>query len=152
MSYQELTHRISKNLKHMHKESPDLMQSFHALSQNALKEGIRSQNQRIYCTGDWGGEPLWWLYRFSYQSAGETGYQFWRINGSVGRRCSDGWWTFIDVCSKCCRGISRIYGITTTNWIRMLDWAKSKTGWKFPSGFLWRSHWSNQKKPAGLVE
>lgn len=40
MSYQELTHHISKNLKHMHKESPDLMQSFHALSQNALKEGV----------------------------------------------------------------------------------------------------------------
>lgn len=40
MSYTELTQEISANIKSMHEQSPDLIKSFNALSQAAMKDGI----------------------------------------------------------------------------------------------------------------
>ncbi|QDK97601.1 carboxymuconolactone decarboxylase family protein [Acinetobacter tandoii] len=40
MSYTELTQEISANIKTMREQSPDLIKSFNALSQAAMKDGI----------------------------------------------------------------------------------------------------------------
>ena len=40
MSYTELTQEISANIKSMREQSPDLIKSFNALSQAAMKDGI----------------------------------------------------------------------------------------------------------------
>lgn len=40
MSYTELTQEISANIKSIREQSPDLIKSFNALSQAAMKDGI----------------------------------------------------------------------------------------------------------------
>ncbi|AYA04347.1 carboxymuconolactone decarboxylase family protein [Acinetobacter sp. WCHAc010034] len=48
MSYQDLTQSISKNLKTLHQESPELMQGFGLLSQAALKDGVLDKKTKEF--------------------------------------------------------------------------------------------------------